>query len=195
MDCKASAFVVGRKSPSRELGDKSCLWTVRTPPFVDDYEEAWVPMSYARELLASRGDDDKYMMKLAKNVQEIAERRLAYLKVRDQLKEVLDAFEALGADTSVDLDCTINVRIAGDKETFVKCWKLWRSIGVRLTPPSAGATEVYEHVSALGVRIWFHFTSTVCKRVQVGTKMVATAVYEVQCGESLELSKVEHDES
>jgi hypothetical protein len=152
-------------------------------------------MSFAREIINSAIGDDKYAKKLGEMVQRSAERRLAYMRVREEIKEVLDAFEVLGASIDVGSDCCINVRIAGDKECFVKCWKLWRSIGVRLSPPGPGATEVYEHVNALGVHAWFHFTSTVCKRVQVGTEMVERAIYETHCGEPLELPKVEHDES
>ena len=31
-------------------------------------------------------------------------------------------------------------------------------------------------------RFWMQFTSSVCKRVQVGTKTVEQPIYEVQCG-------------
>jgi hypothetical protein len=151
-------------------------------------------MSFAREIINSALGDDKYAKKLGEAVQRAAERRLAYMRVREEIKEVLDAFEVLGASIDVSSDCEINVRISGDKECFTKCWKLWRSVHIRLSPP-AEATEVYEHIEPLGVRVWFHFCSTVCKRVQVGTKMVATPVYETHCGDPLEIPKVEHDES
>jgi hypothetical protein len=161
---------------------------------MDDAPEARVPMSFAKEIIASAMGDDKYAKKLGEAVQRAAERRLAYMRVREEIKEVLDAFEVLGASIDVSADCQINVRIAGDKECFVKCWKLWRSVDVRLSPPASGATEVYEVIEPRGVSVWFHFSSTVCKRVQVGTKMVETPIFETHCGEPIEIPKVDHDD-
>jgi hypothetical protein len=72
----------------------------------------------------------------------------------------------------------------GDKAKFLTLVRLHRKYGHKPTIPSKGATEACWFVN-LGpdVEVFVRFTSTVCKRVKVGTKMEEVAVYETQCEE------------
>lgn len=148
-------------------------------------------MSYAKKLLAGPKPDhvrDKMVEAI-----KIPTLRLEAYDNRDQLTtDTIAAFETLG-HVSVDALCCIDIRVAGDKDCFIKCWKLWRELGVRLSPAEKGATDLSQYVELpSGLRFWFHFSSTVCKRVQVGTKMVPQPIYETQCGtETLEIPAIE----
>ncbi len=150
-------------------------------------------MSIARAILdtVKRDPITKAMEAL---LNENTARRDKWMSEKTHLQETIEAFEALGAHVSVDTGFEINIRIAGDKECFLNCWKLWRALGIRLSPPEKGATEIYQHIEPFGVKIWFHFTSTVCKRVKIGTEMRAVDIYETQCGPALEVPLLEGDD-
>ncbi len=128
---------------------------------------------------------DTVLPKIKEHHDAIAKLASNWLKAKEELLPVFKAFEVLGADISADATAHICVRIAGDKDCFVRCWKLWRSVGVRLSPPEKGATQVAEFIHPFDVRVFFYFTSTVCKRVKVGTKMVEQDIYETHCGTDL----------
>ena len=134
---------------------------------------------------------DFILPKIKEKHDKIVDRAQNWIAGKDQVLPVLLAFQALGGNISVDGDCDIIVGIAGDKDCFINCWKLWRSCGVRLDTPPPGATSVNQLLTAFGIKFYFCFSSTVCKRVQVGTKMVETPVFETQCGTDLNTIKQE----
>ena len=152
-------------------------------------------MSLAQEIIAAAGKPDKVLAAMTTVVENRIALRARWMNSREALQPTLDAFELLGASISVDTNCCIDVRIAGDKECFVKCWKLWRELGVRLTPPEPGATQLSEFLDTHGLHFWFSFSSTVCKRVQVGTKMMPTPIYETHCGEAITIPELEQSSS
>jgi hypothetical protein len=141
-------------------------------------------VSFAQKLL-SEPQADPYLTGFDTAFDRVLNYRRAYRKHREVLRPTLDAFKVLGAGVEVDLHGSINVQISGDKDCFVKCWKLWRELGIRLDPPEKGATQISQVHEWNGLRFWFWFTSTVCKRVAIGTKMVPQTIYETQCGEGL----------
>jgi len=128
---------------------------------------------------------DFILPKLREHHDNIAKKARAWIENKDKLLPVLQAFKILGADVSVQPTCHIHIGIAGDKDCFVKCWKLWRSLEVRLAAVEPGATEVCQFIYPHTVECLFHFTSTVCKRIKVGTKLVEQPIYETQCGADL----------
>jgi hypothetical protein len=52
-------------------------------------------------------------------------------------------------------------------------------------PPKANAPTWYARYSKQGcdLAIWLNFSSTVCRRVKVGTKLVEQEIFETVCGE------------
>ena len=138
----------------------------------------------------------KTMLKLVEQAQKMkrfAERFQQTVKKRPSLfrrLEELDIDLRFGMD-----DGDINMTFTGDGEKFAAVWGELRRAG--WTPnlrPEKGTkkSEFYthwEHEEGLA-RFWFHFTSAICKRVQVGTKTVEQPIYEVQC-ESLPEIEVE----
>lgn len=72
----------------------------------------------------------------------------------------------------------------GDKDKFLKLVRLHRRYGYKPNIPEKGATEAMWFVNiAPELDIFVRFASTVCKRVQTGTRMVETPIYETKCEE------------
>jgi hypothetical protein len=110
----------------------------------------------------------------------IAARARRWIEVREELLPFCKDMVLLGADVSVD-SMDINFRLSGDKDKFLKLVRLHRRHGFRPTIPEKGETEATWRVNKDQVSFWIHFASTVCRRVQVGTKTQEVPVYETQC--------------
>lgn len=139
-------------------------------------------MSIAQQVISAPHDK---IFKSMEAAVEVLEKRICAWERRPQgIRDLVTAFEAIG-DVRVDGLCRIDIVVSGDKALFVTCWKLWREAGVRLDPATEGATQLSQFVDIGDICFWFHFSSTVCKRVQVGTQMQEVPIYETHCGESL----------
>lgn len=136
--------------------------------------------------ILQQAEPDLILEELKLRHDRIATISRVWLNEREHFQPLLKAFKHLGADIGLGTNLDLDIRISGDKECFLLCWKLWRSIDIRLSPPEKGSTEIAQHVTYRGLRFWFHFCSTVCKQVQVGTKTIQVPVYETQCGAPLE---------
>ena len=82
--------------------------------------------------------------------------------------------------TDMDLGFT------GDQEAFKELWGALRSAGYKpTTRPEKDElfTDFYTTFinEETDLKIWLDFSSTICKRVKTGTKMVEQPIYEVQC--------------
>ena len=83
-------------------------------------------------------------------------------------------------------DGYVTLSFTGDGERLRSVWVELRRIGY--TPnsrPEKGATTYHafwEHPGEYA-KIFMHFSSSVCKRVQIGTEMKEVPIYETQCGE------------
>ncbi len=87
--------------------------------------------------------------------------------------------------THVSIDSTgYNVNITGSRADLDVMFGVLRRAG--LTPDSR-PVEKHSNYSTYwrteGFRVWVWFTSTSCKRVQVGTKVEEVPVYETVCEE------------
>ena len=105
------------------------------------------------------------------------------------------ALEALEIDIRFDANSSSSIEIpfTGDGDRLTEVWGLLRRAGWKLVsnPPKKGDTTfsgIWSHQSDNRFAdIWMSFSSTACRRVQVGVRMVEQPVYEVQCGELPEL--------
>jgi hypothetical protein len=117
-----------------------------------------------------------------------------WAKNHDQYDGLLDKLVNAGFQVSLS-NSGIDISGSGDKAMLILAFKLLRAEGY--TPsrrPEAKDTyfSTYMRHDDLDRRsIWFTFSSTVCKRVQVGTEMKEVAVYEVQCGEPMTITDEE----
>lgn len=99
--------------------------------------------------------------------------------------------EEMDVDVRFDPDMKLmSVSFAGDGPRLGKVWGELRRNGFTCDQrPKKGDTEFngwfdqegYPHIS-------IHFTSTLCRRVQVGTKTVEQPIYETICGEELSIA-------
>lgn len=105
------------------------------------------------------------------------------------------ALEAMDIDIRIDPNnsACIDIRFSGSGDLLAEVWGLLRRAGWKLasSPPQKGATSfsgIWSHARDKRLAdLWMNFSSTMCRRVQIGTQMVEQPVYEVQCGELPEL--------
>ena len=98
--------------------------------------------------------------------------------------------EELDIDATFSLsDGDVNVAFTGDGPKLTEVWKALRAAGYQPNNrPKKGESTFYSHWFQEGYStVWMNFSSSVCRRVQVGTKMVEQPIYEVQCGELPEI--------
>lgn len=124
--------------------------------------------------------------------------RLVKLKARwngckSTLAPIANALSLLGIEPRFSSD--LDVCFTGDKEKFTAAMRILRVAG--FTPsnpnrPKKGDTgwNSFFNKPDCTVQIWLNFTSSVCKRVKVGTKTVEQDVYEVQCGDISEVPEL-----
>jgi hypothetical protein len=78
---------------------------------------------------------------------------------------------------------SIDVKVAGDKKVLNIAFGVLRKFKFepenRPKDSEPSFTTYFNH--STGARIWFSFSSTVCKRVQVGMKTVEQPIYETVC--------------
>lgn len=89
---------------------------------------------------------------------------------------------------SVSIDTSsqsIDISYAGDKLVMHGIFKAFRALGYisdkRPTEKESQFTCYWNHPDS-DMRIWLRFSSTVCKRIKIGTKMEKVDVYETRCG-------------
>lgn len=101
----------------------------------------------------------------------------------------LNALLQIGVEPRFDShDC--NVYVSGDKLKLTAIVRIFRTCGFALVGderPKPGDTSwsgYFKHPNS-EQKFYLHFTSTVCKRVKVGTKTVEQDIYETRCGDDL----------
>lgn len=77
----------------------------------------------------------------------------------------------------------IYVTLSGDKDKFLKFIRIHRRYGHKPNIPAKGETQATWFIYIGESEFFMHFTSTVCKRVQTGTKMQPVPIYETVCEE------------
>jgi hypothetical protein len=104
---------------------------------------------------------------------------------------LLAKFAALNP-TSISLPCgfVVSANFAGDKHALTAIVRALRSEGwsTSAKPPKKGDNEWRPTFSKKAkdgkqLQVWLYFTSTACRRVEVGKKMVEVPVYETVCDE------------
>lgn len=130
----------------------------------------------------------KVMKATLKQAKELRKEQKKYLKEhKEQLAVIanglVDVQEYL-INITFDGTRSVDINFAGDHHVFNGAWAALRKLGYE---PNQRPKE--EKVAAYSCffdkedwpRIWFSFSSTKCKRKQIGTKMVETPVYETVC--------------
>jgi hypothetical protein len=129
--------------------------------------------------------DDPIAIALAEDSLALAKKRQKWQSIKDFYRPIINAFQRLGLEPRLSTE--VDVSFAGDAARLATVVRILRTSGfeTRSERPKPGSTTWYayfEHPDC-STKVWLNFTSSVCKRVKVGTKMVEQDVFEVQCGD------------
>lgn len=117
-----------------------------------------------------------------------SEQLISWSLARGVLEPVVIALDAKEIPCSYWLN-TLHVQTAGDKKRLAEVVRIFRTNGFATTKkPEAKQTEYQAYFGLEGkdlseMRILLTFTSTVCRRVQVGTETKEVPIFEIQCGD------------
>lgn len=140
-------------------------------------------MNAVSEIEPQAIDLDPVLSKLREAHDKVARRAKQWLATNGQYLKFVQEMILLGCELSPDSDFDLHFRVAGDKEKFLQLVRCHRRHGFKPDMPAKGATSAFWRVNEYGAEIgmYFNFSSTVCHRVKVGTKMVEQDVYETHC--------------
>lgn len=129
--------------------------------------------------------DDPIDLLLAEENINLARKRQRWNAVKDFYRPIINALQRLGIEPRFSSE--IDVCFAGDAHKLAAVVRLLRTAGFATTAskPKAGDTSwsaFYKHPECQ-TDVYLSFSSSVCKRVKVGTKMVEQDVYETHCGD------------
>lgn len=118
----------------------------------------------------------------------LAKKKVKWNGMRPTFAPVINALMKAGVEPSMD-NWNLNVSFSGDAKKFAVVMRILRTSGFNTSSdrPKQGDTTwsaYFVHPSST-VHLWMYFTSSVCKRVQVGTETKEVPVYETKCGEDI----------
>lgn len=123
---------------------------------------------------------------LAEQALKLAKMRQRWAACRDIFAPVIASFQRMGIEPQMQ-DDYITVCATGDKSKLEQAFRVLRGADFSFTAerPKKGDSQWYAFFTHPDseTKIFFQFTSSVCKRVKVGTKMVEQDVFETQCGD------------
>lgn len=129
--------------------------------------------------------DDPIEIALAERAVHLAKARQKWNSIKDFYRPIVNALQRLGLEPSLSNEIDLN--FAGDAHRLAAVVRILRTSGFTTNAerPKQGDTSwsaFFEHPDC-GTKLYLFFTSSVCKRVKVGTKMVEQDVYETKCGD------------
>lgn len=128
----------------------------------------------------------KIQTRFANDMRYLADKITRWEETKDDYTDVLEKLEEIDAEIDVSAGWCLHVRASGDRALLTQLIRAVRTSGWKTddAPPPANAdywTADYSQEGCKGT-ISLSFSSTVCRRVKVGTRMVEQDVYETQCG-------------
>lgn len=140
-------------------------------------------MSTVIEIEPQAIDLDPVFGKLSDAHSKLARMANEWNRCKGQYLKFVQEMVLLGCELSTDSDFDIHFRVAGDKQKFLQLVRCHRRYGFKPEMPAKGATTAFWRINGRDAQMgmYFSFSSTVCHRVKVGTKMVEQDVYETQC--------------
>ena len=111
-----------------------------------------------------------------------------WLKHKELFQPILDELPQDSILSVCPTTYNLDISVTGNKDTFLAVWKVLRAAGYDhskiVDEKFATWDGFFRHDSENTdefPNIWVSFSSTICKRVKVGTKMEEVPVYEIQC--------------
>lgn len=129
-------------------------------------------------------------LQLTQQTLNLTRRRQTWARVRDLYDPIFNALLKMDIEPRLDSEEYFTVMFAGDGDKLTRVVRVLRQGGFEFpkdSRPKPGDTQWYQFFThpACKMNIFLHFTSSVCKRVKVGTKMVEQDIYETHCGNDL----------
>jgi hypothetical protein len=132
----------------------------------------------------------KTLLRLVEKSQQSAKNAKSFRQTVTTLPDLFRTFEEMDIDPRFDLDNEyITLQFTGDGNKLKEVWGLLRRHGYNVSSrPTKGETTFLGFWTREGVaNLFMYFTSSMCRRVQVGTEMKEVPIYETQCGELPEI--------
>ena len=129
--------------------------------------------------------DDPIEIAIAEQAIQLAKTRQKWASIRAFYRPLINAFQKLGLEPRLSNE--IDLTFTGDAHKLAAVVRILRTAGFTTTAarPKQGDTSwsaYFDHPDCT-TRTWLFFTSSVCRRVKVGTRMVEQDIYETQCGD------------
>jgi hypothetical protein len=133
--------------------------------------------------------EQKVLQSIADARADLASKETNWLASKATLIPVLEKLSALGAEPYMLYSDSMMASITGDVHQLTDAIRALRTGGykadIKPERKSSSFCARYAHKTS-NVGIYLNFSSSVCRRVKVGTKTETVDVYEVRCGESEE---------
>lgn len=137
-------------------------------------------------------DEVKIDLQLQEEALELSKKRLKWQANRSNFVVITRELEKLGIEPRLDCQADYNINFTGDKKKLLAVLRLIMSAGFKThndkPQPGQSSWSAWFDKKDCSLRIWFSFSSSICKLVQVGTKTVSyeQPIYQTICGELLE---------
>jgi len=122
---------------------------------------------------------------LDRSLLELNERRALWGRYRSEYLPMVHAFQKLNA--TIYFPNSLDVAISGDRHTLAAAVRIFRTHGFSTSnsPPKKGDSQwsAFYTKADCELRFYLSFSSSVCRRVKVGTRTVEQDVYETVCDE------------
>lgn len=140
-------------------------------------------MSTVVEIEPQAVDLNPVFSKLRDAHEKIARRANQWIALKGQYLKFVQEMVLLGCELSTDSDFDFHFRVSGDKQKFLQLVRCHRRHGFKPDMPAKGDTSAFWRINECDavIGLYFSFSSTVCQRVKVGTKMVEQDVFETHC--------------
>ena len=140
-------------------------------------------MSNVVEIEPQAVDLDPVFGKLSDAHSKLARQANAWNLCKGQYLKFVQEMILLGCELNTDVDYDLHLRVSGDKQKFLQLVRCHRRHGFKPDMPAKGATSAFWRINPYDapMGMYFSFSSTVCHRVKVGTKMVEQDVFETHC--------------
>jgi hypothetical protein len=134
-------------------------------------------------------DETSIDLQLMQEKLNLAKKIVAWNGCKSVMVPLIRSLAELGVET--DFTNELNVRFTGDKQKLVLVMRAVRIAGFQFDAtdrPKKGETSwnTWCNHPNTTVRVWFAFSSSVCRQVDTGKKRtIEVPIYEVQCGEDI----------
>lgn len=130
-------------------------------------------------------DKNSIEEQLASEEAEIGRRRERWQAIRPLALPIVQLIWSF--DGRVDVDSDLNLHVSGDTHRLAAIVRALRTRGFKSQSdaPEKGKSSWYARFrhEDCSTDIWLAFSSTVCRRVKVGTKLEEVDVYDTVCDE------------